>query len=162
MSFDGLERLVANINGEAARQSRAAVAASRDIADYLEGYAKTHTGTTPRPARWIYPPGMTARKTNRVRSAAAPGGWAYPKGKARRWREAGVGWGDVTGHLRKSIRARVRPAGRHGLDVILSANTPYAPTLELGHEGKWRWLRPAVFGNRRKVVDILNRHMRPR
>ena len=162
MSLDGLERLLANVNGEKARQSRAVVAASREVADYLEGYAKTHTGTTMRKAGWIYPPGMVARKSNRVKSATAPGGYVYPKGKARRWREAGVGWGDVTGHLRKSIRARIRAHGRHGLDVILSANTPYAARVELGHGGKWKWLRPAVMTNRRRIVDVYNRHLRAR
>lgn len=162
MSLDGLERLLATINGEKQRRAQAVVAASREVADYLQGYAKTHTGKSPRKAGWIYPPGMATHGVNRVKSASAPGGYVYPKGQNRRWRQAGVGWGDVTGHLRKSIRARVRAHGRDGLDVILSANTPYAPKVELGYRGRWRWLAPAVMDNRRRIVQVYERRLRAR
>jgi len=156
----GLDALLGNIRARNQRQSAAVGQAAFEIAQMLESYAKTHTGKTPREGGWIRPPGMIARKRNAVPSATAPGGYVYPAGEARRWREGGLGWGDVTGHLRKSIRARVRAGGRHRVDIILSANTPYAPVLELGKGGRWKWLADAVKDNRRRIVDIVQRRLR--
>lgn len=159
MSLEGLEKLLGNITGAQRRFERATVEAAREVGDYLEGYAKTHTGTTARPGKWITVPGAVKRTRNRGRSSTAPGGWIYPKGTARRWRGPGVGWGDVTGLTRKTIRGRVR-RGAGVVYVVLSANTPYAPMLELAHGRKWQWLGPAVTTNKGRIVSIINRRLR--
>jgi DNA-binding protein H-NS len=162
MSLDGLDRLLLNLRSERERQSRAVALASREIASVIENHAKTHTGDTLRAGRFIYKPGMKVRKKVRVKSTTAPGGYVYPAGTSKVWRPAGRGWGDVTGLTRKSLKARVRASGRHGVDIVLSANTPYAPALELGYNSKWAWMKNAVVRNRGKIVGILNRRLAAR
>lgn len=157
---EGLGKLLGNISKATGFIDRRVGVAAREVADMLESYARTHTGDTYRPGRWITRPGLGVRKRGRVKNASAPGGYLYEAGSNRVWRPAGRGWGDVTGHLRKTIRGRVRRGGAHRIDVVLSANTPYAPTLELGHGGKWKWMRNAVMSNRRRIVQMLNRRMR--
>lgn len=162
MSVSGLSNLLGNI----ARQSRAldrnAGVAAREVADMLETYARTHTGDTERVGRWITRPGLGVRKRARGKSATAPGGFTYPANSNRVWRAPGRGWGDVTGHLRKTIRGQVRRGGAHRLDIILSANTPYAARLELGHGKRWEWLGPAVWKNKARIVRMVHDRVRAR
>lgn len=158
----GLERLMANITNQQRRLDRAISLAAREVGDLIEGYARTHTGKGHRPGRWITRPGLSVRKHARVRDVGATGGYRYPANSNKVWRPPGAGWGDVTGHLRKTIKARVRSGVGRRVDIVLSANTPYAPRLELGHGGKYRWLGPAVMENRGRIVQIINRRARVR
>lgn len=159
MRLEGLERLLGNISRNSEAMREGVTLAAQDIAHMLEAYAKTHTGKTPRPGRWISRPGLGYRKRARVRDATAPGGYRYPANSYKVWRPPGMGWGDVTGLLRKTIRARPGVRGDMVV-VVLSANTPYAPNLELGRGGKWKWLGPAVLDNKQRIIRIINARLR--
>lgn len=131
-----------------------------EIAQMLESYAKTHTGDTPRPGRWITRPGLGYRTKARVPDRTAPGGYRYPAHSNRVWRPPGIGWGDITGMLRKSIRGRLRKQPDR-LSVELTANRQYAANLELLYNRRWAWMRKAVERNARRIAEHLRRYLEP-
>lgn len=164
MSVSGLSDLLRNLDRQGARFEQNAHEAGGAIAALVENYARSHHGETPRAAGWVYPGGGRFKTVRNMYHKAAPGMAAHiGRGRywkaTRRWRPAGKGWGDVTGSLNRSTMAMVTSASRRQVVVTLSANTQYAPRLELGMGGKWRWLRPAVSKNKPRILRIVKETM---
>ena len=129
----GLNEVLANLDKYLLSVHAALHRAGEEIGFLLENYAKTHPGTTPRAAGWIYPGG----------------------GVKRRWRTGGVGWGDVTGATQQSTRGRISAETAEYVEVALSAGMDYDVFMELARQGKWAWLWPAVIANENNIKMIL-------
>ena len=108
--------------------------AMEEICVLLEGHAKTDHGDQPRDA-----------------------GYVYPGGGVKRFREAGTGWGDVTGQTTQSTRAFITNVSPRFIDAVLTSNTPQAVFLELARDGKWAWLWPAIESKLPEIKAILKR-----
>jgi hypothetical protein len=157
---DGLAAVMRRLDEVEKRLAAAAASACEEIADLLEAYAKAHHGTTPREAGWVYPGGGRWRSVGNLYEA---GTGRIGRGKVwqatRRWRESGVGWGDVTAQTQQTIAAGWRWVAADVLRVVLSANTPQAVMLELARSGKWAWLWPAIEDNADRIRAIVRKHI---
>jgi len=138
MILQGEAEVMRNLERWYSGAQAGAARAMQNIAVLLENYAKAHHGTTPRAAGWVYPHGKDAG--------------------TRRWRPAGIGWGDVTSATQQQTRGFVSRVTQNEIEVVLTAGTEYAPKLELARNGRWAWLWPAVEANRgRMVAEVTER-----
>lgn len=110
--------------------------AAAEIAQFLEQYAKTHHNTTPRKAAYVYP---------------SPG--------VRRFRPAGIGWGDITGRTQQTTYGRITDRAATFVTVALSAGMDYDVFLELLHQGRWAWIWNAVADGRDVIMGIIRKYM---
>lgn len=133
----GIETIVKNLEALEGRFLEATVKAAEEIAHFLANDAKVNHGDTPRAAGWVYPGG----------------------GIKRRWRPAGKGYGDVTGHTTQSISGDVVEITREYVMLALSAGMDYDVFLEKARQGKWAFLWPAVTRNRDVIEGIWARHL---
>jgi hypothetical protein len=160
MSVTGFDDIRRNLHALEARMRQGVLEAADEIAHLLENYAKTHHGTSQRVAGWVYPGGG---RWETVSNLYTKGTGTIGKGKVwratRRWREAGIGWGDVTGNLNQSIKGEIAEVSKHLVRVSLSAGMDYAFWVETIKKGRWAFLWPAVEANKDNIMKVLQRHL---
>jgi hypothetical protein len=132
----GAAQVARNIDRYMDGMHAGAARAADEMAKLLEAYAKLHHGRTLREA-----------------------GFVYPGASVKRWREGGIGWGDVTGHTQHGTSGTWAWSSPNVIRIVLSANTPQAVFLELAREGRWAWLHDALVTNAGRLPDILRRHL---
>lgn len=164
MSLEGLAGVQAKLAAAVAKMHAEAEAAADESAMLLEVYAKTHHGTRPREAGWVYPGGghqvkvanMYFKKTDKAASRIGAGSYYQ---RTRRWREGGIGWGDVTGNTNNSIRGTSHVDASRNVRIVLSAGMQYNPDLETANKKRWQWLWPTVVEQQKNVISIFRRRL---
>ncbi len=74
------------------------------------------------------------------------------------WAKANAPFTDRTGDLRASIAAEIESVSADLVTLVLGAGTEYATYVELGHDERFAYLRPAIEANRSAMEEIVKRH----